>query len=126
MPPQDGTDPSWSLNSVGNMSYAWIFHGGQNVNLKTLSAAQQRTLLYNDWGNMGFNGTRSYAGTGLGWGGAWVNDPATGIGYVATAQPGPDFNATTRPGPNLWSNSILAIEMTIGKIMWVFQSWHHD
>ena len=128
MPPQDGSDPTWSIKSVANMSNAWIFDAPDKtaVDLKSLPQSQVQSMLNNDWGNFGFNGTRSFAGVGTGWGGSWTVDPATGIAYVGTAQPGPDWNATTRPGPNLWSASVLAIDDTTGKIVWAFKATPHD
>ncbi len=128
IPPQDGSDPNWDISSVQSMSYAWIFNptNGSAVNLKTLSPAEQHTLLYGDWGNFGFNGTKSFAGAGTAWGGSWALDPATHIAYLTTDQASPDWNGSTRPGPNLWSDSILAIDSTTGKIVWAFQTTAHD
>ena len=45
-------------------------------------------------------------------------DPKTGIFYVSTGNPAPDYNDTTRPGPNLWSGSILAVDSKTGHIIW--------
>jgi glucose dehydrogenase len=126
MPPQDGSDPGWSLSSVQNMTNAYIFNGTGAVNLKTLSPAQLNATLWDDWGTMGFNGTHSAAGTNTAWGGEMALDPTTGTAYVATAQVAPDWNATFRPGPNLWSDSILSINDQTGKINWAFQTTAHD
>lgn len=126
IPPQDGSDPSWVINSVNSMVGAYIFDGSAAIDLKTLSAQQQHDILYGDWGNFGFNGTRSYAGQGVSWGGPWAVDQQTGITYFGTANVGSDWNATYRPGPNLWSNSIMAIDETTGKFVWGFQSTAHD
>jgi alcohol dehydrogenase (cytochrome c) len=46
--------------------------------------------------------------------------------YLGTAQPSPDFNASTRPGPNLWSDSVLGLNDSSGKIVWAFQTTTHD
>jgi len=126
MPPQDGSDPNWSINSVGNMTNAWIFNGTGAVNLKTLPASTLHSVLYNDWGNTGFNGTRSYSGLGVNWGGPWGLDPATGNVIVSTSQPPIDYNSTYRPGPNLWSDSILSLNDQTGKWNWGFQTVPHD
>src|SRR5712664_2130616 len=37
IPPQDGSDPNWSLNSVMNMSHAYIFDGQAAVDLKSIA-----------------------------------------------------------------------------------------
>ncbi|MDG6967470.1 MAG: PQQ-binding-like beta-propeller repeat protein [Nitrososphaerota archaeon] len=126
MPPQDGSDPLWSLHSVENASYAWVFNGTAQVNLKTLPNSTLYGMLYGDWGNMGFDGANSYAGTGGGWGGSDAFDPQTGIAYVTTAQPSPDWNATTRPGLDLWSSSVMALNETTGRMIWAFQTSPHD
>ncbi len=126
IPPNDGSDPNWSLKSVQNMSHAWIFAQDHVVDLKALPQAQLQSLLVGDWGKFAFNGTRSYGGNGLGWGGAWAIDEDTGIAYISTNQPSPYTNATFRPGPNLWSVSILAVDMKTGKFVWGFQGSPHD
>ena len=124
--PQDGSDPKWAVSSVANMSYAYIFDGTAAVNLKTLPNSTLYQVLYRDWGNFGFNGTHSYAGVDTAWGGSWAMDQKSGIAYVATQQPGADWNASTRPGPNLWSDSVLAVDVTSGKFLWAFQTTAHD
>jgi outer membrane protein assembly factor BamB len=126
IPPQDGSDPNWSLDSVMNMSHAYIFNGTAEVDLKTLPQDQLSRMLVGDWGNFGFNGTNSFAGASAGWGGAWAIDEQTGVAYVGTNVPGPDWNATYRRGPNLWSGSVLALNMTTGKMIWGFQAIPHS
>jgi glucose dehydrogenase len=126
LPPQDGSDPLWSIRSVQNASYAWVFNGTAQINLKTLSNSTLYNMLYGDWGKFGYNGAQSFAGTGGGWGGSDAYDPQTGVVYVGTAQPSPDWNATTRPGLDLWSSSVLAIDELTGKLVWGFQTSPHD
>lgn len=53
-------------------------------------------------------------------------DPELGLLYFSTSNPGPDFNGSVRAGDNLFSSSILAIEVTTGKYRWHFQEVHHD
>jgi alcohol dehydrogenase (cytochrome c) len=45
-------------------------------------------------------------------------DPETGIIYLPLGSPSPNFNATTRQGPNLYSNHMIAVNITNGKIIW--------
>ena len=126
IPPQDGSDPNWSLDSVMNMSHAYIFNGTAEVDLKALPQSQLSQMLVGDWGNFGFNGTTSFAGASAGWGGAWAIDEKTGVAYIGTNVPGPDWNATYRPGPDLWSGSVLALNVTSGKMIWGFQAIPHS
>jgi len=125
-PPQDGSDPIWSIKSVQNASNAWVFNGTAQVDLKALPNSTLYGMLYGDWGSFGFNGIQSFAGTDGGWGGSDAYDPQTGIAYVGTGQPSPDWNATTRPGLDLWSSSVLAIDETTGRVVWGFQTSPHD
>jgi len=126
IPPQDGSDPNWAVKSIGNMSHAYTFDGTNQIDLKAMSASQLASIVGNDWGNFGYNGTVSFGGAGAGWGGDYALDAATGIAYVATSQAAPDWNATLRPGPNLWADSILAVNMQTGQIIWAFQTTAHD
>jgi len=131
IPPQDGSDPEWTLRLVEQMRGAWIWDGEKLINIKTLTADQKRQLLYDDWGYARFvqnypNEKVSYAGAGAGWGGAYAVDEDRGIVYVGTNQPSPDWNATFRPGPNLWSSSILALNIETGQIVWGVQTMPHD
>ena len=127
MPPQDGSNPNWDVQSINNMSHAWIFNGTAAVNLKALSPSVLNATFYNDWAlSTYYNGTNSFAGTSTGWGGPWAVDPTTGIAYVTTDQASPDWNATFRPGPNLWSDSVIAVNITNGNFIWAFQATPHD
>ena len=126
MPPQDGHDPSWGIQSVSNMSHAWIFNGTGALDLKALSPSVLNQTLFGDWGKFGFNGTQAFAGTGVAFGGPYAVDSKTKTLYFATGNVSPDWNATFRPGPNLWSDSIIALNTTNGKFLWAFQSTPHD
>lgn len=125
IPPQDGSDPAWSLNSVLQMTHASVFNGTGAVDLKALPKGELQNMLYRDWGNFGFDGTRSYAGAGAGWGGSWAIDEKSGIAYVSTSTATPDWNATQRPGLDLWSDSVLAINLSSGNMVWGFQAIPH-
>ncbi len=125
IPPQDGSDPNWSLDSVMNMTHAYIFNGTAAVDLKTLPQPQLSRMLVGDWGRFGFNGTKSFAGASAAWGGSWALDEHTKVAYIGTNVPGPDWNATYRPGPDLWSASVLALNLTSGRLIWAFQTMPH-
>lgn len=53
-------------------------------------------------------------------------DTKTGIYYVTTGNPSPDLDASTRPGPNLWADSILALDARTGHLIWGNQILKHD
>jgi alcohol dehydrogenase (cytochrome c) len=65
---------------------------------------------------------------GDGWkhGGAsiWLTgsyDPETNLTFWGVGNPGPDYNAETRPGDNLYSNSVVALDVDSGKLRWHYQ-----
>jgi len=51
------------------------------------------------------------------WSGGAV-DIDKGIIYLPCGNPAPDFYATTRPGPNPYANSVIAVNITDGKVLW--------
>ncbi|MFB3764732.1 MAG: PQQ-binding-like beta-propeller repeat protein [Methanotrichaceae archaeon] len=68
-------------------------------------------------------------------GGAWYNpaiDTRTGVTFWGIGNPAPwpgtlEWpNATSRPGPNLYTNSILAIDHRTGNLVWYTQVYPHD
>ena len=80
----------------------------------------------------GISGTTNSTWPGETWktGGAtpWLGgtyDPATGLAYFGTGQPGP-WNSHLRKGDNLYSSSTVAIDVKTGKIVWHFQNTPND
>src|SRR5215470_6984207 len=53
-------------------------------------------------------------------------DPELGLIYFSTGNAGPDYNGAVRAGDNLYTASIVAIELASGKYRWHFQQVHHD
>ncbi|HZW84885.1 MAG TPA: hypothetical protein VFE91_03150, partial [Nitrososphaerales archaeon] len=135
IPPQDGSDPGWTISSIQSMAHAWVFdpHNSTQIDLKawmTNNPTTFQSFAGNDWAGpnkqFAFNGTHSFAGSATGWGGAWAVDPKTNTAYLATDQASPDGNGTSRMGPDLWSDSILSVNTLTGKINWAFQTTSHD
>lgn len=65
----------------------------------------------------------------IGGGGVWSTpavDPQLGLLYVAVANPSPDLNGHVREGDNLYTSSIVALDVKTGKYRWHFQHTHHD
>ena len=53
-------------------------------------------------------------------------DPALGLLYFSTGNPGPDYNGSIRAGDNLFSASVVAVDAKTGEYRWHFQQVHHD
>ena len=53
-------------------------------------------------------------------------DPQLGLIYFSTSNPGPVLNGNLRAGNNLFSDSILALEVKTGQYRWHYQQVHHD
>lgn len=53
-------------------------------------------------------------------------DPQLGLIYFSTANPGPVLNGAIRKGDNLFSVSIVALDVKTGAYRWHFQEVHHD
>ena len=53
-------------------------------------------------------------------------DPELGLVYFSTGNPGPDFAGYVREGDNLFTTSMLALDVYTGEYRWHFQQVHHD
>ena len=65
----------------------------------------------------------------LGGGGVWLVgtvDPDLGMVYFATGNPVPMFGGEIRAGDNLFTASVLALDMETGERRWHYQVVHHD
>jgi alcohol dehydrogenase (cytochrome c) len=69
-----------------------------------------------------------------GGGGLWQTgsyDPATHLTIWGTGNPNPNYDPEARPGDNLYTNSVVALDIETGKLAWYFQylpndSWDYD
>jgi glucose dehydrogenase len=62
-------------------------------------------------------------------GGVWFPpaiDPDLGMLYVNVANPDPSYEGTARKGMNLFTNGIVALNLQTGKLVWYYQTVHHD
>ncbi|MGC1582341.1 MAG: PQQ-binding-like beta-propeller repeat protein [Candidatus Acidiferrales bacterium] len=48
-------------------------------------------------------------------------DPDLGLVYWGTGNPGPAFNSQKRPGKNLYTESVVAVDVKTGKLRWYYQ-----
>jgi alcohol dehydrogenase (cytochrome c) len=69
-----------------------------------------------------------------GGGGIWQTgsyDPATKLTFWGTGNPVPQYDPQSRPGDNLYTNSVVALDIETGKLVWYHQytpndSWDWD
>jgi quinohemoprotein ethanol dehydrogenase len=69
------------------------------------------------------------AGSARHGGGIWTQpaiDPELGMLFFNAANPAPDYDGSARHGTNLFTNSIVALDLATGKLRWHFQTIHHD
>ncbi|MBP2323116.1 alcohol dehydrogenase (cytochrome c) [Kibdelosporangium banguiense] len=78
-------------------------------------------------------GSETWPADGEAWarGGAncWLTstfDPETNLLYVGTGNPAPDFDGGVREGDNLFTDSIVAVDVDSGQIRWHYQCTPHD
>jgi alcohol dehydrogenase (cytochrome c) len=53
-------------------------------------------------------------------------DAQTGVLYVPVGNPAPDFYRDVRPGANLYTNSVVALDLKTGKLLWYRQFRAND
>ncbi|MEE8321908.1 MAG: PQQ-binding-like beta-propeller repeat protein [Gammaproteobacteria bacterium] len=53
-------------------------------------------------------------------------DPELGLIYFGTGNPAPQMDDSTRPGDNLYTVSLIALEIDTGKLRWHYQQVPHD
>jgi alcohol dehydrogenase (cytochrome c) len=53
-------------------------------------------------------------------------DPSLDLLYWGVGNPAPDFSGNVRPGDNLFTNSVIALHASTGKLAWYFQFTPHD
>ncbi len=74
----------------------------------------------------GVKGNETWSGDSWSKGGAgtWLTgsyDPQSDVLYWGVGNPRPDFDAGTRRGDNLYSDSVVALRGTTGRLLWHFQ-----
>ncbi|MEA2165714.1 MAG: quinoprotein glucose dehydrogenase [Thermoanaerobaculia bacterium] len=66
-----------------------------------------------------------HSGAANAWG-SITADPESGMVFVPTSSPSPDYYGGLRLGDNDLANSIVAIRAATGEVVWHFQVVHHD
>ena len=91
----------------------------------------KRVWRFNTIPAKGEPGNETWAGDSWKTGSAttWVTgafDPETNTVYWGTGNPGPDWNGDGRKGDNLYTDSLLALDVDTGERKWHFQYTPHD
>lgn len=87
---------------------------------------------FNSIPNPGEPGSESWGGTDAikhGGGAVWAPmslDQEAGLLYVPIANPAPDFHDDNRPGSNLYTNTMMVLDVRTGKMKWFYQAMPHD
>ena len=89
----------------------WIFH--------TIPRKGEKG--YETW----LNGSAEYTGSVGVWG-PFSADPELGYVYLNTEAPTNDLWGGARPGANLYSDSLICLDIKTGKMIWYYQMIHHD
>jgi len=114
VPPASG-DPKWDTEDMVTLANGTTVNYGQ---------PQGNITPYpNDWGSTPQE--QALAGGGAAWGLMAVNN-ATGAIYFSTGHPSDGYEAALRPGPNLYTDCLIALNSTSGKMLWYYQMSSHD
>jgi alcohol dehydrogenase (cytochrome c) len=99
--PPSGGDPNWDSSQCQSPCHGNI------------------TPYPGDWGS------NDLIGGGAAWG-LMAVDNKTGVVYFSTGHPSDGYEASKRPGPNLFSDSLVALNTTTGRMIWYYQYTSHD
>jgi PQQ-dependent dehydrogenase (methanol/ethanol family) len=72
-----------------------------------------------------YSGTSWKSGGGMAWTTPAI-DPQLGLVIFSTGNPNPDLSGINRQGDNLYSDSIVALDVATGKLKWYYQEVKHD
>ena len=72
-----------------------------------------------------FEGDSWKSGGGMVWTTPAI-DAKRGLVIFSTGNPNPDLNGEHRKGDNLWTDSIVALDVNTGKLKWAYQEVKHD
>ena len=109
---------------------------GAEYGIRGFIAAFNVTTGHEDWRfytipGKGEPGNETWAGDSWmqGGGSVWVTgsyDPETNLTFWGVGNPGPDYNSDKRGGDNLYSDCVVALDATTGKLKWYYQFTPHD
>ena len=96
------------------------------------AASGQRAWRFYTVPGAGEPGSDSWPGVDValrGGGGVWTTgayDPALNLVYYGTGNPNPDYYGDDRSGDNLYTCSLVALDVDTGKLRWHYQFTPHD
>lgn len=130
----NGSSTPWTLYADG-MVYTGTENGGASGMRGHLYAlrASDGSVAWSFAGTAGPGqpGHSTWSGTSwlLGGGDAWMApafDAKLGMLYLTLGNPEPRVSGAARAGANLYTNSLVALNVRTHKLAWHFQSVHHD
>ena len=107
---------------IGSAGGEWAIRGF----VEALDAKTGKELWkWNSTDPKSFEGDSWKTGGGMVWTTPAI-DAKRGLVIFATGNPNPDLNGTHRKGDNLWTDSIVALNINNGKLKWAYQEVKHD
>jgi alcohol dehydrogenase (cytochrome c) len=107
---------------VGSAGGEWALHGF--VAAYDATNGQQRWR-WNSTDPKTYAGNSWESGGGMVWTTPAI-DPKLGLIIFSTGNPNPDLDGTVRQGDNLYSDSIVALDVHSGQLKWYYQEVKHD
>src|SRR5262249_14749836 len=112
--------PAGSENAISGWVAAFRLSDGETIwKFRTVAGA----------GDLSSTNWKNPKDIQLGGGSVWTPlslDAIRGELYVAVTNPAPDLPADLRPGPNLYTNSIVALDVKTGSLRWYEQMDPND
>lgn len=111
---------AWTFNTIPEIGHegVWATHDATGRDMKRNIAAEKAALSK--------QGGAFYKTLG---GGVWMTpavDTKTKTVFFVVGNPSPDLYGAERPGDNLYTDSIVAVDLETGKYKWHFQYVAHD
>lgn len=128
-------DPKWLSESVDPVYYNGVLYIGSAGSesgargFEEARNAKTGALIWQHFTVPSAGAPGSWLYAHHGGGDVWappILDPARGLLYIGVGNPSPDLYAGNRPGPNLYADSIMALSMKTGKMVWYYQTTPHD
>jgi quinoprotein glucose dehydrogenase len=116
---REGFTPSSYRNNKGSARAYDVRTGRKLWEFHTIP--QKGEPGYETW----LDGSADYTGNT----GVWTEmtaDPESGLAYLPVESPTSDFYGGKHPGNNLYSDSLVAVDLKTGKMKWHFQFIHHE